>query len=91
MGVDTRNKRASVIGLPWPAGRVLPHPTGTIAAAARELLAICYAALDSASNVIDFTNELFQSPSLSGESLTEAALADDSLSSPALTGEILWR
>lgn len=31
MAIDTRNKRASVININRPSGRVFPHPDGSLA------------------------------------------------------------
>lgn len=45
MAVDTRNKRASILGLTLSALVILPTPDGTIAATARLMVAACYAGI----------------------------------------------
>jgi hypothetical protein len=47
MAVDTRNKRASVLGLTLAALAVLPAPDGTVAQADRQQVAWCYAGISA--------------------------------------------
>lgn len=47
MALDTRNKRASAVGLALAWRMVLPHPDGTIATADRQQAALCYAGIDA--------------------------------------------
>lgn len=42
MPADTRNKRASVIGVNLPAPRLEQNPSGTIGALGRQFAAFCY-------------------------------------------------
>lgn len=52
MAIDTRNKRASTIGLALPFVSVAPNPDGSLADAAdRRQMSWLYALSDSASNV----------------------------------------
>ena len=48
MALDTRNKRASAVGLALAWRMVLPHPDGTIATADRQQAALCYAGIATA-------------------------------------------
>lgn len=48
MAVDTRNKRASCLGLAFAAALVLPAPDGAIDAADRQQTAYCYAGIAAA-------------------------------------------
>jgi hypothetical protein len=47
MAVDTRNKRASVIGIAAVLAAVLPAPDATVAQADRQHVAYCYSGIEA--------------------------------------------
>ena len=47
MALDTRNKRASALGIDSPFLRVFPNPSGTIDEAARQQISAKYSGISS--------------------------------------------
>lgn len=52
MAVDTRNKRASVIGVAMATALTLPLSDGAVAQADRQHVALCYAGIEAGALVI---------------------------------------
>ena len=52
MALDTRNKRASAVGLALAWRLVLPNPDGSLIQADRQQAALCYAGIDADEAII---------------------------------------
>ena len=76
MALDTRNKRASVLGVTLVALVILPAPDASMAQADRQQVAVCYAGISAgvlvAYDYIEFTNV-----TLTFATLTDVTLEPD--------------
>jgi hypothetical protein len=67
LAVDTRDKRASLIGLAKPWVRLLQTPTGTIGQGGRQMLEMLYAGIAAAGpTIVTWMNGLTTSVRLTG-------------------------
>lgn len=90
--INTRNKRASAIGLAFTALSILPAPDGAVSQADRQQVAYTYAGLSAGQLIvydfITFTGEtLTPALSFSAETLTPSL----SVSSESLTSALSFR
>jgi hypothetical protein len=72
--MNTRNKRASALGVTLAALVVLPAPDGTIAQADRQQVAYCYAGI-SAGALVSYDTIVLADITLSAATLADVTLA----------------
>jgi hypothetical protein len=83
MPLDSRNKRASALGIGLAALVVLPAPDGTVVQADRQQVAYCYAGISAQAlveyDVMVLTNVVLTAATLTNVTLSAATLTNVTL------------
>jgi hypothetical protein len=93
VAVDTRNRRASVIGLGLSALLVLPAPDGALDLGDRQQVAACYRGIDAAVQVarvsdVTITGSSVETLTLTGTAVVDVAVTGSYAPTLAFTWEI---